>query len=564
MMPEPQKAIIGYVVDVQGSLLTVSLVEDDQGRAPTVTIGDEDILVGQIGSYVAIRQNDVSIIAIVTRMTEQEALAAPTIETPGEDTARLSFAKRVARLTPIGSLRADGQFDRGVVRYPTTGAEVHAMGAADIATMFERYQSMGFSVGTVATYPSLKVCLDPSNLFGRHVAILGQTGSGKSWAVASLVQRAVSVMPRAHIIILDLHGEYCWERGTTRHYAFEDAVVRHVEARELEIPYWLMTYAELCDLLIDHTDFSAHNQTAVFREVLGALRVAEGKRLGLARTTIDTPVHFDLAALRGAVEGKNGLVASETTGQPIKGPLTGAFDNFLMRLDSKLNDVRYDFLLKPKVRKDSASLEGLLRDFVGLGSPRAAVTVMDLSSVPFDVRPTVAAQIGRLAFEFNYWNPENRAFPILLICEEAHAYIPRAADSQFAGSRKSMERIAKEGRKYGVGLAVVSQRPHEVSETVLAQCGTFVCLRITNPDDQAYVRSLVPESEGDLVSVLAGLGRGEALILGEAVPIPTRAQIDRPNPTPNSDDVNFFDAWRHGPTDLDVGAIVTRWRSQER
>ncbi|MEK7232273.1 MAG: ATP-binding protein [Elusimicrobiota bacterium] len=563
-MPESATTIIGYVVDVQGSLMTASMTEDDQGRTPTITIGDEDILVGQIGSYVAIRQNDINIIAIVTRMTEQEALAAPTIETPGEDTARLPYAKRIARLAPIGSILANGQFERGIGRYPTTGAEVHAIGSLDIAKMFERFQSKGFSVGTVASHPSLKVCLDPTNLFGRHFAILGQTGSGKSWTVASLVQRTVAVMPRAHIIILDLHGEYCWERDATRHYAFAETIVRHVDARKLEIPYWLMTYAELCDLLIDHTDFSAHNQTAVFREVLGALRLAEGKRLGLARTTIDTPVHFDLTALRAAIEAKNGLEPSASTGKPIKGPLTGAFDNFLMRLDSKLNDVRYDFLLKPMVRNGSASLATLLRDFVGLGTPKSAVTVIDLSSVPFDVRPTVAAQIGRLAFEFNYWNPKYREFPILLMCEEAHAYIPRASESQFAGSRKSMERIAKEGRKYGVGLAVVSQRPHEVSDTVLAQCGTFICLRITNPEDQAYVRSLVPESEGDLVSVLAGLGRGEALVLGEAVPLPTRLQFDKPNPTPNSDDVDFYTQWKDGPTDLDVDAIVKRWRDQER
>ena len=159
---------------------------------------------------------------------------------------------------------------------------------------------------------------------------------------------------------------------------------------------------------------------------------------------------------------------------------------------------RYDFLLKPSVRANSGSLAGLLRDFVGLGDRKVPVTVIDLSSVPFDVRPTVAAQVGRLAFEFNYWNPQYRDFPILLICEEAHAYIPRETVSQFAGARKSMERIAKEGRKYGVGLAVVSQRPHEVSETVLAQCGTFICLRITNPDDQGYVRRLVPEITNEL------------------------------------------------------------------
>lgn len=563
-MPNPTNTVIGYIVDVQGSVLRTSLVEDEQGRTPTVTIGDEDILVGQIGSYVAIRQNDVNIVAIVTRMIEQEALATPTIETPGEDTARLPFAKRIAWLTPIGSIRADGQFERGIGQYPTTGAEVHAMGSAEIAKMFDRFQSKGFSVGTVVTHPLLKVCLDPSNLFGRHFAILGQTGSGKSWTVAALVQRTVAVMPRAHVIILDLHGEYSFIKDGKREYAFKEEDVRRVDARDLEIPYWLMTYAELCDLLIDHTDFSAHNQVAAFREVLGRLRVAEGTRLGLVRTTLDTPVFFDLAALRIEIDSMNAQVPGKIPGKLIDGPLTGKFDNFLMRLDSKLNDVRYDFLLKPKVRKDSASLSSLLRDFVGLGAPKAAITVIDLSSVPFDVRPTVAAQIGRLAFEFNYWNPQYREFPILLICEEAHAYIPRASESQFAGSRKSMERIAKEGRKYGVGLAVVSQRPHEVSETVLAQCGTFICLRITNPDDQAYVGSLVPESEGDLVSVLAGLGRGEALVLGEAVPIPTRLQFDKPSPTPNSDDVDFYKGWREGPTDLDVEEIVTRWRKQER
>lgn len=563
-MSEPANTVVGYVIDVQNSLLTASLVEDDQGHAPTVTIGDEDILVGQIGSYVAIRQNNVHIIAIVTRMTEQEALAAPTIETPGEDTARLPFAKRIARLTPIGAIKADGQFDRGVGQYPTTGAEVHAIGSGDIARMFDRFQSKGFSVGTVATHPSLKVCLDPSNLFGRHFAILGQTGSGKSWTVAALVQRTVAVMPRAHIIILDLHGEYSYIKDGKREYAFDEATVRHVDATKLEIPYWLMTYAELTELLVDQSDFSAHNQVAAFKDILGRLRVAEGNKIGVLRTTVDTPVWFDLAVLRAEIDQLNARVPAKAFGETKDGPLTGKFSNFLMRLDSKLNDVRYDFLLKPTLRKDSASLTGLLQDFVGLGEKRAAVTVIDLSSVPFDVRPTVAAQIGRLAFEFNYWNPQYREFPILLMCEEAHAYIPRASDSQFAGSRKSMERIAKEGRKYGVGLAVVSQRPHEVSETVLAQCGTFICLRITNPDDQSYVRSLVPESEGDLVSVLAGLGRGEALVLGEAVPLPTRLQFDRPNPTPNSDDVDFYNRWKDGPTDLDVDAIVKRWRSQER
>ena len=220
-MPNSANTVIGHVVDVQGDLLVATLVEDDQGHTPTVTIGDEDVLVGQLGSYVAIKQNGVHLIAIVTRMTEQEALAAPTIETPGDDPARLPFAKRIARLTPVGSIIGDGQFDRGVAQYPTTGAEVHAIGAADIARMFDRFHSKGLAVGILASHPSLKVCLDPTNLFGRHSAILGQTGSGKSWTVASLVQKTVEVMSKAHIIILDMHGEYCWKREDgRRHYAF--------------------------------------------------------------------------------------------------------------------------------------------------------------------------------------------------------------------------------------------------------------------------------------------------------------------------------------------------------
>ena len=563
-MSDTLSTVVGYVVDVQGDLLTATLVEDEQGHAPTVTIGDEDILVGQLGSYVAVRQNDVHLICVVTRMTEQEALAAPTIETAGEDSARLPFAKRIARLTPVGSVLTNGEFERGVGRYPTTGAKVHAIGAADIAKMFDRFQSKGLGVGALASHPSLRVYLDPTSLYGRHFAILGQTGAGKSWTVASLVQSTVRVMEHAHIIILDLHGEYCWERSDGSHsYAFSDAIVRHVDARELEIPYWLMTYAELCDLLIEHSEREATNQTAFFRDCLLEARQQENATavpaLGLDRVTVDTPIYFSLDDILMKVRAKN----VERVGNR-QGPMFGNFDRFLMRIESKFNDTRYDFLLKPSSRNSSASLSALLRDFVGIGAKKAAVTVIDLSSVPFDVRPTVAAQIGRLAFEFNYWNPRYRDFPLLLVCEEAHAYIPRSAESQFAGSRKSMERIAKEGRKYGVGLAVISQRPHEVSETVLSQCGTFVCLRITNPDDQGYIRRLVPESEGDLVSVLAGLGRGEGLILGEAVPLPTRVQFDRPFPTPNSDDVDFYAKWIDGPEDLDVDEIVKRWRRQER
>ncbi len=563
MVATTKETLIGHVTDIQSGSITASLVNDEQGASPVVTIGDEDVLVGQVGSYVLISQGQTQTLAMVTRMTEQEKFLPVEPGQRREDVLNDPLALRIITLIPLGRINDDGEFVRGVGIFPTTSAEVHAISTEVIGTMFDRFKSKGYDVGYLPTNENQKVYFDPTALFGRHFTILGQTGAGKSYTVANIVQKAVATMPKAHIVILDLHGEYSWIDNKTkeRKYAFNDDIVRYVDARKLEIPYWLMTYAELCDLLIDHSEREAANQTAYFRDRLSELRQLEKEPLGLDRVSVDTPVYFSLETLVKNIEEENTRRINDGKKQ---GPLFGNFDRFLIRLDSKLNDVRYDFLLKPTVRNASNTLEGLLRDFVGLGEPKAPVTIIDLSSVPFDVRPTIAAQIGRLAFEFNYWNPEYKEFPLLLLCEEAHAYIPRDSSTQYAGARKSMERIAKEGRKYGVGLGVVSQRPHELSETVLAQCGSFLCLRITNPTDQSYVKSLVPEAERNLVDILSGLGRGECMALGEAVPLPTRVQFPMPNPVPNSQDIDFYEKWINGPDDINVEHIVEKWRRQER
>ncbi len=553
-MPEDCPTLIGHVLDVRGDLFVADLKDSDEGAALTITIGDEDVDVGRLGSYVKVCQGKLRVIGMVSRMTEREKLP-PLSGDAATDEFREPKALRTIEIVPVGSLRHDGEFERGVSAYPTTGAEVHAIGRVEISLMFRRFESTRFDVGALSSNPELRVYLDPSSLFGKHCAILGQTGAGKSWTVASILQKAARSMPRAHIILLDLHGEY---RG-----AFAEGEARHIEAPDLELPYWLMTFSELCDLLIDRSEFSAHNQTAFFRDAMNTLKQEEGRRLGLPRTTVDTPIYFSIEALRQLVETENVRMVPGQRGE-VKGPMHGSFDRFLMRIESRLNDVRYGFLLKPQTRNNSASLEGLLRDFVGLGDPRSCVTVIDLSPVPFDVRPTVTAQIGRLVFEFNYWNQAYRQFPLLLVGEEAHAYIRRESDMQFEGARRSMERIAKEGRKYGVGLLIVSQRPHELSETVLSQCGTFICLRMTNPDDQNYIRKLVPEAERDLVNILAGLRRGEALALGDAAALPGRMLIDPPEPKPQSDDVDFFGQWTNGPEDINVADIVDRWRRQDR
>jgi len=557
-MTADANTLIGHITDVQGAVLMGVVDMDADNRFPVLEVEGNSVVVGQIGSHVSIRQPGVHILARVARASKQ--MGTPVISRDGGDADASRHG--LLSLVPLGEYDEAGAFSRGVSRFPAPGAEIHVVDEADLAPVFSSYVDTGFQLGYLPTMPSVSVSLNPTALLGRHTAILGQSGAGKSWGVANLIQRTVKAMPKAHVILLDLHGEYHWNgEGDQRKSVFDEDIVRYMDARELEIPYWLLTFSEIVDLFVDRGEEHASVQIAFLRDVVHTLRKKANKEMDASSISIDTPVYFSLADMFRHIKHAN--EQSFDFGKT-KGPLHGKFDNLLMRMHSKLNDVRYDFLFRPKKRTNSASLSDLLRDFVGLGEKRCQITVIDLSPVPFDVRPTVSAQIGRLAFEFNFWNPRHREFPIMLVCEEAHVYIPREHDVAHRGTRKSMERIAKEGRKYGVSLAVVSQRPHELSETVLAQCANYLCFRITNPDDQEYVKSLLPDAESSLIDTLTALARGEVLALGEAVPVPMRFQMYPPDPAPNSGDIDVYTQWREGPDDLDVDAIVESWRSQTR
>ncbi len=550
-MADNEQILIGTLVEVRGDGMDARITEEHATAAPIIKVGNEEILAGNIGSYVVIKQTHIGVLALVFKMWERDRF----------DNSGNRATDRFISLIPVGELTEDNAFIRGVRHYPTPGASVYAVGLNEINAIFVKFRQYEFFIGQLASHKDYHLSLDPRALFGRHFAILGQSGSGKSWTVTSLIQHTIKAMPKSHLIMLDLHGEYCWKDDNGNiNSAFPTDLVNYVDALDLEMPYWMMSYAELVDLFIDKDDKGASMQMAFMREVLQQLKRKEAKAIGLKTVSIDTPIYFSLAEMYMQFKAAN--EERKDFGKTL-GALYGQFDEFLVRMQSRFNDVRYDFLLKPKKRNTSDSMTDLLRQFIGLGDQKANITVVDLSSVPTDIRPAVSAQVGRLAYEFNYWNPKRREFPITLICEEAHAYIPRER-GQFDGTKRMMERIAKEGRKYGVSIGVVSQRPTELSETMLAQCSSFICLRTTNPDDQAYIRGLVPEAEGDLTDILTSLGRGEALVLGEAAPLPTRVQIYRPNPEPKSNDVDYFTGWREGPDDLDVAEIVNNWRTQTR
>lgn len=547
-MISEKNTLIGHLVESSGSECVAQLISEDEGFVPSLTIGDEEIRIGMVGSYLMVRQAGTYVLVIVESMWQEV----------GDDGA----LTRMLRLNPLGEITAKGGFERGVAHYPTTGAELHIVTAPTLEILFSKYAAANFNVGKLSASESVNVFIDPDAFFGRHAAILGQSGAGKSWSVTSFIQSTLKAMPNAHVVILDLHGEYGtkdWD-PTTRP-PFPEDKVNCIKASDLEIPYWLLTYEELIELLIDLDDPNASVQIAFLRGALLELKREANEHLNLGHITVDSPIYFSLDDLL-----KRFKYANETTADfgKSKTALTGKFDQLLVKLQSRLNDTRYDFLLKPQKRTSSESLPGLMRDFIGLGEKRAKVTVLDISSVPFDVHPTVTSQIGRLAFEFNYWNPKCREFPIFVVAEEAHAYIPRDHVSGHQGTRRSFERIAKAGRKYAVGLCVVSQRPNELSETVLAQCSSWICLRISNPDDQEYVRALVPDSARGILEALTSLAQGEAIAAGEAVPMPVRFRVTMPDPPPNAQSIEFAEMWKSGPEDTDVEHIVDCWRKQRR
>jgi DNA helicase HerA-like ATPase len=550
-MINEKNTLIGHIVEINGGEFVAHLISEEEGFVPETTVDNNLVRIGQVGSYLMIRQSGLYVLTIVESMWQEVDLEGTLI--------------RMLRLNPLGEITAKGGFVRGVSHYPTTGAEVHLVSASTLEVMFAKYSAADFRVGKLSSFESIDVFLDASAFFGRHAAILGQSGSGKSWTVTSMVQSTLRAMPNAHIIILDLHGEYGakdWDPDTKP--PFPEDKVRCIKAAELEIPYWLLTYEELISLMIDQDEEDASIQIAFLRGAVLELKQEANEHLGLGHITVDSPIYFSMEALYKRFKDINERTADFGKS---KTALTGKFDSLLVKLASRMNDTRYDFLLRPKKRTSSESLPDLMRDFVGLGEPRAKVTVIDLSSVPFDVHPTVTAQIGRLAFEFNFWNPKCREFPLFLICEEAHSYITRAslsANDTHGEARRSFERIAKAGRKYAVGLCVVSQRPFELSETVLSQCSSYICMRISNPDDQEYVRALVPDSARGILESLSSLAQGEAIATGEASPMPMRFKVTMPDPPPNAQDIDYAGMWSKGPTETDVDHIVDCWRRQRR
>ncbi|MGJ3262022.1 MAG: ATP-binding protein [Salinarimonas sp.] len=413
--------------------------------------------------------------------------------------------------------------------------------------------------------------------FQRHAAILGSTGSGKSWAVALILERASS-LNYPNIIVLDMHGEYtpladASNGGFAKRYRIAGpGDLNKVNDEAVYLPYWLLNRDEMLSMILDRSDQNAPNQASRFTLHVRELKREALERFGrdeVARTfTVDSPIPYDMDDLIKRLDSDNTeKVPSATTGKPVNGDWNGKLSRFLSRLEAKREDRRYGFMFSPP---PSAMEYGWLANQIAklLASHKGnGIKIVDFSEVPSDILPIVTGTFARMLYDVQFWMAPEARTPVTLLCDEAHLYLPVRddADSTQKQALASFERIAKEGRKYGFSLVVVSQRPSDVSRTILSQCNNFLALRLTNDTDQGVIRRLMPDSLAGLTSVLPLLDTGEALMLGDAVLLPTRIKLDRPRISPDSATRDFWREWaEHQPDEDALRHAVECLRRQSR
>lgn len=516
----------------------------------------------RVGSYLRIADNDnVVMIAVIENFTIEVAKT-----TEGE-------AKRnyILEANPLGIIR-DGKFERGGDTIAIPPKKVEPAKIEEIQKIFEESlpNEKKFSFAKLATNDLIAVPVDGDKFFNKHIAIVGSTGSGKSHTVAKIIQNAIKGrqgeyegLNNSHVVIFDIHSEY--------KAAFPEA--RFIDITNLKLPYWLLNSDELQELFID-TEANDHNQRNVFKEAV----VKSKKEHFIGEESLREKIHFDSPLkfeIREVLEYAHYLdkerVPGAKPGTDKAGPLNGELTNFVSRLENKLADRRLDFLLGNDAR--DTNFEEVLETLIGYGENKSNITIIDLSGVPFDVLSITVSLISRILFEYGYYykrlriaeqNNENEIndVPLLLVYEEAHKYVPNDDAAKYRASRESIERIAKEGRKYGVTLMLASQRPSEISETIFSQCNNFLALRLTNPSDQNYVKRLLPDTMGNLVDRMPTLRAGESLLIGDAVVLPSVVKIDMCDPTPASTDVPYWQLWQEEWHELDISRIKETWGRQ--
>ena len=571
---------IGRVRHVLGSTVTVALNADLAGTAPIYRGRLQAI--GQIGSLVRIPQGVVDLIASV------DLVGIAELSGPSKPVDSIQQDERWLQVQLLGEIDlGTGHFGRGVGSYPGLDDPVHFATANQLQAVFPRADHQHLRLGRLAAAEEIPVCVDASRFVVRHSAIVGSTGSGKTSMVASLLQSFVEGgWNAANILVVDPHGEYA--RALADHASIRSVLA--TEENQLRVPYWALPAADIVRA------FAGSGGGATFMSrfselVTDARRAFVGEAIWLDlnpnAVTADTPVPFDIRAIWHQLDWENNATLGQagdpstaclvdpgdsTTLRPAafhpygpgsqpphKGPFHGHYGTTPELLRLGLLDPQLQFFQQPEGDpQDTDPLVGVMHDWLGRNSP---VSVLDFSGVPSIAADLAIGVVLNLVFEVslrcNYGGPGiGRPNPVLVVLEEAHRYLSNNASII---TRESANRIAREGRKYGVGLLLVTQRPSELPDTALAQCGTLVSLRLSNAEDQGTIRAALPDAVSGLASILPSLRTGEGVVSGESVVLPARVLFDLPNPRPLADDPSLA-PWRREPQLPDVLPAIAAWR----
>lgn len=452
-------------------------------------------------------------------------------------------------------------FKRGVDTFPQIESKCYCISSANLQNFMNVLSrnidsDKRLKIGSFMMDASADAVLDGNRFFQRHAAVLGSTGSGKSWCIANILEKA-SALQHANIIVFDMHGEY--EKLASGSHPIAERYriagpgdLENPSTDILFLPYWLLNREELLSMILDRSDSNAPNQASRFtlhiRELKAQTLTTEGKTEILKTFTVDSPIPFLMSDLLTLLKDDDTRKGVGKNGAPVKGDWEGKLTRFISRLEAKLDDKTYGFMFQPVEEAQNYTwLSEMLCKLLGYFDGFPGIKIIDFSEVPSDVLPVVTGTLARLLYNIQFWMEPSMRTPFTLICDEAHLYLPikDEADAVQKQALYNFERIAKEGRKYGVSILAVSQRPADVSKTILSQCNNFVVLRLTNEKDKGVIKNLLPDSLKSTIEFLPLLDVGEALVVGDAILLPSKILLDKPTEDhqPISATKNFWDEW---------------------
>jgi hypothetical protein len=484
--------------------------------------------------------------------------------------------RNVVYITLAGTIRLGDQghrFTRSLTSLPDIQAPCFVLRGNELKVFMSLLSKSGdtehaLKIGKYSLDTDAIAYLDGDKFFQRHAALLGSTGSGKSWAVATILERAAK-LPSANLLVFDLHGEYNQLSYASQLRIPGPDELELVSDNLLFLPYWLMNAEELTAFFVDISEFTAHNQTMVLQREIEKAKLdfltQNDKPDIISALTVDSPVPFTLNSVVKTIEELNTEMVQGARGLK-QGDFYGQFSRFLARIERKCNDKRYGFLFQsPEQYNSYSALYGIAKQLLDFSNDKTKIKVIDFSEVPSDALPVMLGIVARLVYNLQFWMPGNIRQPVALVCDEAHIYLPHdKGNPNETRAVECFEKIAKEGRKYGVALLVVSQRPSDVNATILSQCNNVIALRLTNAVDQNVVNKLMPESLSSLLEVLPILDVGEALAVGDAVLLPSRIQVNIPAEKPNSATIDFWTEWSKTGKNPDWELASENMRRQRR